>query len=112
MARTVLNLTLGIAGNFVKNKSVIAIVNAAGELMQESTPRTPYKKGELRDKRRVLPKSDGAVMQWRARHAAVQNLGRRAGARPFRNYTTPGTGKGFANITPARVQAKVARLLK
>lgn len=100
------------AANAISGKAVKAIVNAAGELMQESTPRTPFRKGELRSKRRVTPLKNGARMDWLARHAAVQNRGQRAGARPFTNYTTPGTGKDFAKIDPAKALARVLRLLK
>lgn len=106
------DLRIVAAAAVINGKAVVATINAAGQLMKESTPRTPQKKGELRVKRRVTPMKNGARMQWLARHAAVQNKGQRAGARPFSNYTTPGTGKGFANIDPKRALAKILRLIK
>lgn len=89
-----------------------AMVNAAGDVLKESTPRTPFRKGELRQKRRVIPLRDGAKIQWSAKHAAVQNLGRRAGARPFTNYTTGGTGKDFVKYGLDRVLPKILRYFR
>lgn len=91
------NMRVAQAGGAVSRKLVIDIINVAGELLNESTPRTPFKDGELRGKRRVRPLSKGAEVQWLAGHAAVQEAGRRAGARPFTNYTTAGTGSGFVS---------------
>jgi len=72
-----------------------ALVNAAGDIIEASTPRTPFKTGELRQKRRVKATRKGARIVWLAGHAAVQNAGQRAGASSFTNYTTPGTGDKF-----------------
>lgn len=108
---TQFDLNIVGAAKTVSNRTTKALVNAAGELMSESTPRTPFRKGELRVKRRVLPTTDGASMNWNAQHAAVQNAGMRSGARPFTNYTTAGTGKGFAKVDPAKVLSKVTRLI-
>lgn len=105
------NLQIISTALVINTKAVKATINAAGELMQESTPRTPLKKGELRGKRRVTPLSNGARMDWLARHAAAQNAGQARG-RVFRNYTTAGTGKDFAKIDPAKVLAKILRLIK
>lgn len=105
--------TLNIIGAAadINAKAVRATINAAGELLQESTPRTPQRKGELRSKRRVIPKTDGAQIVWLARHAGAQNAGQARG-RIFKNYTTAGTGKDFAKIDPAKALAKILRLMK
>lgn len=105
--------TLNIVGAAleINTKAVRATINAAGELLQESTPRTPQRKGELRSKRRVIPRADGAQITWLARHAGAQNAGQARG-RIFRNYTTAGTGKDFAKIDPAKALAKILRLMK
>ena len=55
-----------------------------GEL-QSSISHEPLKTGSFTTGYRVKADSD---------HAAVQELGKRRGAREFKNYTTPGTGKG------------------
>lgn len=95
----------------INAKAVKATVNAAGELLTETTPRTPYKRGELRQKRRVVPLDNGARIEWTAQHAAVQNAGQRKGV-PFRHYTTSGTGKDFAKIDPQKAIGKVLAGMK
>lgn len=89
-----------------------ALVNVAGELLTESTPDTPYRKGELRAKRRVSPTGKGAKIRWTARHAGAQEAGQARG-RVFQNYTTAGTGKGFVekNFSEEKVKAKLAEEL-
>jgi hypothetical protein len=105
--------TLNIVGEafVIKGRLVKATVNAAGEMLAESTARTPFRKGELRSKRRVTPLASGARLEWRAQHAAPQNAGQARG-RVFRNYTTAGTGKGFAQFDPRQVVEKIMRLVK
>lgn len=105
------NLQIIAAAGLISLKANKAIVNAAGELLTESTPRTPYKKGELRQKRRVVPMENGARIEWTAQHAAVQNAGQRKGV-PFRHYTTSGTGRDFAKIDPQKAVGKVLAGMK
>ena len=71
------------------------VINMGGDIIRLSTAVTPYEHGDLRIRRRVVPTPNGARVEWNSGHAAVQNLGRRAGARPFRRYTTSGTGPRF-----------------
>jgi Minor capsid protein len=91
----------------VKVKLRKGVINMGGDILRLSTPVTPYKHGDLRVRRRVTPTANGAKVQWLSGHAAVQNLGRRAGARPFKNYTTPGTGPRFVE---AGIKAVKSRL--
>jgi len=99
------NVNIGNVSQIFIKKGRESIINAAGAAIRETTNITPFRKGELRTKRRVIPFEKGAKVQWFARHAAVQNLGRRRGARAFMNYTTPGTGKSF-------VQAFTGKFIK
>lgn len=87
------------------------LVNAAGDILTESTPVTPYRKGELRQKRRVVPQAWGALIQWTARHAGAQNAGQARG-RVFRNYTTPGTGRNFVKYGLDKVLPKLLEYMK
>jgi hypothetical protein len=82
------------------------VINMGGDILRLSTPVTPYKHGDLRVRRRVVPTAKGARVEWLSGHAAVQNLGMRLG-RPFRTYTTPGTGPRFVE---AGVKAVKSRL--
>jgi hypothetical protein len=83
------------------------VINMGGDILRLSTPVTPYDKGDLRVRRRVVPTAKGAKIEWLSGHAAVQNRGFRAGARPFSNYTTPGTG---AHFVEAGLKAVMSRL--
>ena len=85
----------------------LGLINMGGDILKLSTPVTPYKEGDLRIRRRVTPTSKGARVEWLAGHAAVQNRGFRAGARPFTHYTTPGTGSHFVE---AGIKAAVNNL--
>lgn len=87
------------------------LINAAGDILTESTPRTPYRKGELRQMRRVVPQQKGARIEWRARHAAPQNAGQARG-RVFRNYTTPGTGADFVQFGLDKVLPRLLEYFK
>lgn len=87
------------------------LINAAGDIVTASTPVTPYRKGELRQKRRVTPLANGAKIVWSAGHAAVQNAGVARG-RTFRNYTTSGTGKGFVEHGLNTVMPKILEYFK
>lgn len=57
--------------------------------------RTPFKKGGLRRNIRSQVLGNKARVWWQVRYAAAQEAGESNG-RIYRNYTTPGTGKGFA----------------
>lgn len=75
-------------------KILKGITNMAGDILTLSTPVTPFRLGDLRIRRRVEPIANGVRIHWLSTHAAVQNRGSRRG-KPFRHYTTPGTGPGF-----------------
>lgn len=87
------------------------LINAAGDIVTASNPVTPYRKGELRQKRRVTPTANGAKIVWSSRHAGAQNAGQARG-RVFRNYTTPGTGKGFVEYGLNKVMPKILEYFK
>lgn len=95
----------------INEMAVKGLINAAGDVLTESTPVTPYRKGELRQKRRVVPQAWGAIIQWTARHAGAQNAGQARG-RVFRQYTTPGTGKDFVKYGLDRVLPKLLGYMK
>lgn len=57
--------------------------------------RTPLKTGELKSGVSHKRTQNGYRVESNAEHSAVQELGRRRGAREFKNYTTSGTGKGW-----------------
>lgn len=94
----------------------VAVVNAAGDAMRETTSMTPFKKGELRTKRRIVPNAEGALAQWFARHAGAQNAGKRTTKSGkvviFKNYTTGGTGKGFVQTFTDRFIKALPRYFK
>src|ERR671913_120271 len=83
------------------------VINMGGDILRLSTPVTPYKYGDLRVRRRVVPIAKGARVEWLSGHAAVQNRGSRAGARPFHNYTTPGTGPHFVEAGLKAVKSNI-----
>lgn len=87
------------------------LINAAGDIVTASTPRTPYRKGELRQKRRVIPLAKGAKIQWSAKHAAAQNAGITRG-HAMRKYTTGGTGKNFVEFGLNTVLPKLLEYFK
>jgi hypothetical protein len=93
-----------------------ALVNAAGDAMKDTTGMTPFKKGELRTKRRIVPTGTGALAQWFAQHAAAQNAGRRTTKTGkvviFKNYSTPGTSKGFVQVFIDRFNQALPRYFK
>ena len=83
------------------------VINMGGDILRLSTPVTPYKHGDLRVRRRVVPTAKGARVEWLSGHAAVQNRGFRAGARPFTQYTTPGTGPHFVEAGLKAVKSQL-----
>lgn len=87
------------------------VINLGGDIIRLSTPVTPYKHGDLRVRRRVVPKLSGARLEWNSGHAAVQNRGSRRGRR-FRNYTTPGTGPRFVEAGIRAVKPNVREYFK
>jgi hypothetical protein len=88
------------------------VINMGGDILRLSTAVTPYKHGDLRVRRRVVPTANGARVEWLSGHAAVQNRGFRAGARPFRQYTTPGTGSHFVEAGIKAVKTKIGSYFK
>lgn len=69
------------------------------DVMRGSGNRTPKRLGSVRRMTSIKTISDTVIqLGWHAAHAAVQNIGHRRGARPFKKYTTPGTGRGFVQV--------------
>jgi len=72
----------------------------AEDVVRVSNPKTPHsgsKGGGLRSRRRIEQKNLTSYdIHWSVPYAEYQNRGsRRDGSHRVRNYTTPGTGKGF-----------------
>jgi hypothetical protein len=88
------------------------VINLAGDVVRLSTPVTPYKHGDLRKRTAVTPTSSGARIDWQSGHSAVQNRGFRSGARPFSNYTTPGTGPHFVEAGLKAVRSHLQEYFK
>ena len=65
------------------------------KLLNSAPKRTPAKKFRLRRSVRYQVLGNQAVIRWLAPYAAAQEAGQ-ANGRIFRNYTTAGTGRGFA----------------
>lgn len=82
-------------GYDIRVQALNGLSKFANAVMVSSYPITPKKSGELRRKRRKESIRNGVSITWQSDHAAVQEAGRRRGARPFTRYTTPGTGKAF-----------------
>lgn len=74
----------------VNRKIPIAIRLMLGAIRVKSTPVTPRKTGELRNKVIVQVLGRYGVIKWMAGHARILET------KQFRNYTTPGTGPHFA----------------
>lgn len=78
-----------------------------------ATHRTPMKSGKLRQEVSVGPVLNNTTrIKWGARYAAVQNQGKRRGARPFHRYTTPGTGAGFVQTGVEYARKRIGECFK
>jgi hypothetical protein len=95
----------------IRVKTQAGALAAAHDLLAVSTPKTPYKRGDLRSRRRASVLSNGARAEWLARYAAVQEAGRRGG-HTFRKYTTPGTGAHFVENAVKVVKQKMQGYFK
>src|SRR4051794_7653088 len=95
----------------LKTKQRKGVVNLGGDILRLSTAVTPYKHGDLRIRRRVVPTAKGARVEWLSGHAAVQNRGFRSG-RPFRRYTTAGTGAHFVEAGLKAVQPNLGEYFR
>lgn len=84
---------------------------ACDALVDEATPNTPKKEGNL--SRDVLKTVGGlkATVEWRKVYASVQEQGSRSGI-PFRHYTTPGTGPKFAENAANRIAGMTGNIAK
>ena len=90
------NRTRVIARNAMAMDMGLAHMAQDIEIGIKTGGRTPFDKGALRgrtyhQKKAVLKYEVVAPVEY----ASVQEAGVRAGARPFTNYTTAGTGKGW-----------------
>jgi predicted acylesterase/phospholipase RssA len=71
-------------------RSSIFLRMIAQDIVKESEPRTPKKKGYLRRDILISVLGQQGTIKWLKRYAAIQE------GTQFRNYTTPGTGPHFA----------------
>jgi len=85
-----------------------ALREGARDIHISAKTKAPYKDGGLR--------SDSDFIKlgrhhWRVRflkeYAAVQEKGKRKGARPFRNYTTAGTGAHYLESSGDEIASKI-----
>ncbi len=90
----------------VKNRVANGVNNMANELMRIADPLTPKKKGNLRKNRTKTLSGTTATITWRQPYAAVQEAGRRRGARPFSKYTTPGTSAHFVQKAKEQIEKR------
>lgn len=107
MSRVVLNNQIDNVRQVWGGKTRTAIYRAGQAVLKGAGNRTPRKTGQLRRQTSVVQVGPKSVqVRWSARYAAVQNQGLRAGARPFRKYTTGGTGPGFVQVGVRAVQGR------
>ena len=82
------------------------------EILIKTGSRTPVKSGELKAKVRHTRTQNGYRVESNSEHSAVQELGSRRGARPFKNYTKPGSGKGWFKEAILKVEGKKDQYIK
>lgn len=99
-------LNLDGSTKYVKNHISNGVNAMANELMRIAEPLTPKKRSDLRKDRVKTLSGMTATITWRRQYAAVQEAGRRRGARPFTKYTTPGTGAHFARKAKNQVEKR------
>lgn len=86
----------------IKNALGLTIRLALEDIHRRSNPVTPLRDNGLRTSvLKTMPSLDRGVIEWKVPYAAVQEQGYRTDPRTgktvmFTNYTTPGTGSGFA----------------
>lgn len=96
-----------------QRKTLVATDMMARDFFQGSGKRVPKKTGNLRrmtQRRRIAYYAIDAVFA--AGYATVQNRGMRRGARPFKNYTTGGTGAGFVTVGVGYVRKRIGTYLR
>ncbi len=89
MKVTVKDYTVEITNDFAQKASIFLRL-ASEDIVENSTPNTPMKTGQLR--RSVLKETLGlkGKVTWAKNYAAkMEEI-------QFKNYTTPGTGKDYA----------------
>lgn len=85
----------------MKQKSSLAIRFMLDGIHRESRPKTPMKTGQLRgDVNKSVQGQTGAI-KWGKKYAWYQERGYTSGK--VRRYTTPGTGKSFAQNAVKKV---------
>ena len=96
-----------------------ALFNALSVLKldtEKRTPTTPKKIGDLRSRVKVETKAlkkrvDGRI-KWRSKYAAYQEEGKRKdGTHVVKNYTEPGSGKGYVSTKIIKFKPKYIRVI-
>lgn len=105
-------MSVTVKTNAAKWKSAIAkgadlaAAAVAEQMMSDSLQIIPKQEGELRDSGRVEKPAEGErTLTWTAKHALPQWYGM-ANGKPFRHYTTPGTGKMWVEQARAKNGSK------
>ncbi len=100
----------------MKRKASLSLRYIGDDVLKRSKPLTPKDKGNLRNDTLVQVIGLSAKVKWQKVYASVQERGVIKGT-PIRNYTTPGTGKKFAErgvtaaVANANAQFKKAGLI-
>lgn len=77
------------------------------EVVIKSGGRTPVDTGDMKGEVRHFKRTRGSYrVESPKEYSEVQEKGIRRGARPFTNYTTPGTGKGWFSEAVSRIVAR------
>lgn len=94
------------------SQSVAVFLRTLGDsALRMSEPITPKKRGNLRRDTLVEVKGNSGRVVWGKVYAAAQEKGVIKG-RPIRKYTTPGTGKSYAETGIRRALAQSSSLLR
>jgi len=98
----------------VRSNGSLAIKRALDDVLRLSRPNTPLADTMfLRNNTQTQTLGLSGVVKWMARYAQYQERGaRRDGSHRVRNYTTGGTGSGFAEDAIKQVDKDRAKYLK
>lgn len=103
MTKVTIKDNTSVVSNVFDSRTDLAMGLMVRAVKSEARPNTPAKSGQLRKNvetsRKAFRKHEA---RWAMEYAAVQEAGKRNGS-PIRNYTTAGTGSGFAEDAANRV---------
>lgn len=109
MAHVIKDNTL-IIQTRMKTNIPLAIRFMLNDIKEESTPITPMLTGALRRNVKVTVMGKRGKINWGQKYAAYQERGYTSG--PVKRYTTPGTGKSFAEKSVNKVARRAERYFR